>query len=62
MQMVLVSAVFLGLLFLAGVCPSSGDPGGIKCEGVEDAPACVCKTEHGIIDLTKIVSFKCTPR
>jgi hypothetical protein len=58
----LLTSVCALLLSLVGVCDSVGDPGGIKCEGVEGAPSCVCKTSNGTIDLTKIVSFNGTPR
>ena len=59
-QSMSVCVLFMVLLCL---CPlSSGQPNGTKCEGVEGAPTCVCKTPHGVIDLTKIASFDGTPR
>ena len=47
----------------AGVSPAVGDPDGTRCEPVEGAPSCVCKTPTGgVIDLTKIANFDGTPR
>lgn len=42
-------------------CPSGHLPVD-KCEAVEGAPSCVCKTPDGVIDLTKIASYDGTPR
>ena len=50
------------LCWCAVVSPSAGDPTGTKCEAVEGAPSCVCRSPRGVIDLTKIASFDGTPR
>ncbi len=44
-------------------CPSDVPPEpSDKCQPVDDAPSCVCRTPNGVIDLTKIASYKGTPR
>lgn len=53
-------------LFLVGwyavVPPSAGNPTGTKCEAVEGAPSCVCKSPKGVVNLTKVANFDGTPR
>ena len=54
--------LLLVLSFCSEVHLSYSGPTGTRCEPVEGAPNCTCKTSQGVIDLTKIASFNGSAR